>query len=60
MWNPYFTHQAAAWYGAINKRAWAKQYEAGAMQAFSEGKKSRERFQDLQRKAAPGRHTAAE
>lgn len=59
LWNPYFTHHAAAWYGALNKRAWAKQYEAGAMQAFREGEKSRERFQDLQRKAAPGRHTSA-
>ncbi|WP_299951278.1 FAD-dependent monooxygenase [uncultured Ruegeria sp.] len=60
MWNPYFTHQAAAWYGAVNRRAWAKQYEAGAMQVFREAEKSRERLQDLQRKAAPGRHIASE
>ena len=59
MWNPYFTHQAAAWYGAVNKRAWAKQYESGAIQAFREAEKSREKMLDLQRKAAPGRHNRA-
>ncbi|WP_170763306.1 FAD-dependent monooxygenase [Ruegeria lacuscaerulensis] len=57
LWNPYFANQAAAWYGAVNKRAWAKQYESGAMQAFREAEKSREKTLDLQRKAAPGRHT---
>ena len=56
LWNPYFTHQAAAWYGAANEGAWAKQYASGAMQAFREAEKSRERMLDLQRKAAPGRH----
>ena len=57
LWNPYFTHQAAAWYGAINKRAWAKQYASGGEQAFRETAKSREKLMDLQRKAAPGRHS---
>ncbi len=57
MWNPFFTNQAAAWYGALNKKSWPKQYESGAMQAFREAKKSREKTLDLQRKAAPGRHT---
>ena len=58
MWNPFFTHQAAAWYGALNTKSWAKQYESGAMQVFREAQKNRERMLDLQRKAAPGRHTS--
>lgn len=57
LWNPFFTHQAAAWYGAVNRKAWAKQYESGAMQVFREAEKNRARMLDLQRKAAPGRHT---
>ena len=57
LWNPYFTHQAAAWYGAVNKRAWARQYASGGEQAFRETAKSREKLMDLQRKAAPGRHS---
>ena len=57
MWNPFFTNQAAAWYGALNKKSWPKQYESGAMQAFREAEKSREKMLELQRKAAPGRHT---
>lgn len=57
MWNPYFTHQAAAWYAARNEKMWPKQYESGAVQAFREAEKARERMIDLQRKAAPGRHT---
>ncbi len=59
MWNPFFTHQAAAWYGALNKKSWAKQYESGAMQAFREAEKNRPKFLELQRKAAPGRHANA-
>ncbi len=57
LWNPYFTHQAAAWYGARNDDFWPKQYLSGAAQAFREAEKSREKLQDLQRKAAPGRHS---
>lgn len=56
LWNPYFTHQAAAWYGALNKDMWPKQFEAGAMQAFREQEKSREKLLELQRKAKPGSH----
>ncbi|MCI5095001.1 MAG: FAD-dependent monooxygenase [Rhodobacteraceae bacterium] len=56
MWNPFFTHQAAAWYGAVNRKAWAKQYESGAMQVFREAEKNRQKMLELQRKAAPGRH----
>ncbi|KUJ77942.1 salicylyl-CoA 5-hydroxylase [Ruegeria marisrubri] len=56
LWNPYFTHQAAAWYGARNDSAWPRQYLSGAAQAFREAEKTREKIQELQRKAAPGRH----
>lgn len=59
MWNPFFTHQAAAWYGALNKKTWAKQYVSGAMQVFRESEKNREKLLELQRKAKPGRHTRA-
>lgn len=59
MWNPYFVHQAAAWYGARNDRMWPKQYLSGAAQAFREQKKSREKLTELQIKAAPGRHNLA-
>ena len=56
LWNPFFAHQAAAWYGALNTKSWAKQYENGAMQVFREAEKNREKMLDLQRKAAPGKH----
>ena len=56
MWNPYFTHQAAAWYGAMNKNMWPRQYESGGQQAFREQEKSREKLLELQKKAAPGGH----
>ena len=56
MWNPYFTHQAAAWYGARNDMAWPKQYLSGAAQAFRETQKSKEKLLEMQRKAAPGQH----
>ncbi|MGB1387915.1 MAG: FAD-dependent monooxygenase [Paracoccaceae bacterium] len=56
MWNPYFTHQAAAWYGARNDIAWPKQYLSGAAQAFRETQKSKEKLLEMQRKAAPGQH----
>ncbi len=55
MWNPYFTHQAAAWYG-VKTQPWPKQYYAGADQAFREQTKSREKLLDLQIKASPSKH----
>ena len=58
LWNPFFAHQAAAWYGALNTKSWAKQYENGAMQVFREAEKNREKMLDLQRKAAPGKHAS--
>ena len=59
LWNPYFTHQAAAWYGVRNDAMWPKQYLSGAAQAFREQEKSREKLTELQKKAAPGRHNLA-
>jgi len=55
MWNPHFTHQAAAWYGAEGL-PWVKQYLAGADQGRREQSKTREKLQDLQIKASPSRH----
>ncbi|SEO98176.1 anthraniloyl-CoA monooxygenase [Salinihabitans flavidus] len=57
LWNPYFAHQAAAWYGARNDPMWPKPYLAGAGQVFREQEKAREKMIELQKKAAPGRHT---
>jgi anthraniloyl-CoA monooxygenase len=57
LWNPFFTHQAAAWYGAKNKQMWPKQYLSGEAQAFREREKSRERLTELKQKAAPTRHS---
>ena len=59
MWNPYFTHQAAAWYGAHGQQ-WPKQYLAGADQARREQAKSREKLLELQIKASPPRHYKSE
>ncbi|AVO37115.1 FAD-dependent monooxygenase [Pukyongiella litopenaei] len=56
LWNPFFTHQAAAWYGARNDRSWPKQYLSGAAQAFRETEKTRQKMLELQRKAKPGQH----
>lgn len=56
LWNPYFCHQAAAWYGSRNDAMWPRQYLSGAAQAFREQARAREKFLELQRKAAPGAH----
>lgn len=56
LWNPYFTHQAAAWYGVKNIEAWAKPYYAGGQQAAREQEKSREKLMELQRQASPSQH----
>ena len=58
LWNPYFTHQAEAWYGARNQ-AWPEPYWPGRNQAFSETGKARERHIALQRKARPAKHERA-
>ncbi len=53
--NPYFTHQAAAWYGT-QVTDWQKQYLPGRDQLYREAKKEREKLRDLQVKAKPGFH----
>ncbi|HVW54305.1 MAG TPA: FAD-dependent monooxygenase [Rhizobiaceae bacterium] len=52
MWDPYFTHQAAAWYDARNQH-WPKQYLSGRDQAYREFQKRREQDVELRRKARP-------
>ncbi len=56
LWNPYFTHQAAAWYGANNLANWAEPYYPGAQQAAREQQKSREKMLELQKQASPSQH----
>ena len=55
LWNPYFAHQAAAWYGSATQ-AWPAQYLAGRDQALREQSRNSERLQELQAKARPKRH----
>ena len=55
LWNPYFTHQAEAWYGARNQH-WPEPHWPGRNQAHAESAKARERQVALQRKARPSRH----
>ena len=57
--NPYFTRQAAAWYGA-EVTDWQKQYLPGRDQLYREAEKEREKLLDLQRKAKPGFHGVGE
>ncbi|CAH1657115.1 Anthraniloyl-CoA monooxygenase [Hyphomicrobiales bacterium] len=59
LWNPYFTHQAEAWYGARNQ-FWPKPYLAGRNQAHREMEKTREKQITLQIKARPARHARPE
>ena len=55
LWNPYFTHQAAAWYDTRTQR-WPKQYLAGRDQAHRELARKREQEIELRRKARPTPH----
>ncbi len=57
MWNPHFTHQAAAWYGTVlEEDDWEKQYIAGQAQAYSILSKSSAQQLEWQQKARPKRH----
>jgi len=57
LWNPFFTRQAAAWYGNRPEEGdWEKQYLAGQVQAFSVQQKSSEQQLEWQLKARPQRH----
>ena len=53
--NPFFTRQAAAWYGA-QVLDWQKQYLPGRDQLYREARREREKLRELQRKAKPGFH----
>ncbi|MEM7282800.1 MAG: bifunctional salicylyl-CoA 5-hydroxylase/oxidoreductase [Pseudomonadota bacterium] len=55
LWNPYFTRQAAAWYGADVDYV-QKQYDTGMSQAYREQEKSRQKQIELQVKAKPSSH----
>jgi anthraniloyl-CoA monooxygenase len=55
LWNPYFAHQARAWYGAPDG-GWPKQYLPGANQVFREQARIRQKQIELQIKARPKRH----
>jgi anthraniloyl-CoA monooxygenase len=55
LWNPYFAHQAQAWYGVIEP-SWPKQYLPGRNQAFREQERIRQKQMELQIKARPKRH----
>jgi anthraniloyl-CoA monooxygenase len=59
LWNPYFTHQAQAWYGA-KEQSWPKQYLPGRNQAFREQERTRQKQMELQIKARPKRHALNE
>jgi len=52
MWNPYFAHQAAAWYD-VRSQHWPKQYLSGRDQAHRELARRREQEMELRRKARP-------
>ena len=60
LWNPHFTHQAAAWYGVRDMQAWPRQYLAGADQALREQVKAREKMVELQMRSSPGQHVKAD
>ena len=55
LWNPYFTHQAEAWYGARNQ-TWPMPYLPGRNQAHSELTKVRDKQITVQKKARPAKH----
>ena len=59
LWNPYFAHQAQAWYGA-REQNWPKQYLPGRNQLFREQERVRQKQMELQTKARPKRHALNE
>ncbi|MEZ5758185.1 MAG: hypothetical protein R3D86_08190 [Emcibacteraceae bacterium] len=57
LWNPYFTREAAAWYGVpLADGDWEKQYLSGKAQAYSLKEKARAQQLEWQQKAKPSRH----
>lgn len=59
LWNPYFAHQAQAWYGA-RTQDWPKPYLPGRNQVFREQERLRQKQIELQTKARPKRHALNE
>ena len=57
LWNPYFTREAAAWYGVtLDDGDWEKQYLAGKQQAYSLKDKAKAQQLEWQQKAKPKSH----
>tara|TARA_R110002096_G_scaffold257381_1_gene450875 strand:- start:220091 stop:222436 length:2346 start_codon:yes stop_codon:yes gene_type:complete len=57
LWNPYFTREAASWYGAaLEEGDWEKQYLTGKAQAYSLKEKARLQQLEWQQKSKPSRH----
>ena len=57
LWNPFFTREAAAWYGVeLDDNDWEKQYLSGKAQAYSLKEKARQQQLEWQQKAKPSRH----
>lgn len=60
LWNPFFTRQAASWYGVkLEDGDWEKQYISGQQQAYGVQGRAFEQWIDLARKAKPRRHHTA-
>ncbi len=53
LYNPYFTMQAAAYYG-VEEVVWPEQYRAGQFAAFREFERERSQVEDLMEQARPG------
>ncbi|MCC3861554.1 hypothetical protein [Pseudemcibacter aquimaris] len=57
LWNPFFTREAAAWYGVdLPDNDWEKQYLSGKQQAYSLKEKARAQQLEWQQKAKPSSH----
>ncbi len=55
LWDPYFTHRSAAFYGS-RVGHWPPQYLSGRDQAYRELEKQRESARELARRARPSQH----
>lgn len=53
LYNPYFTMQAAAYYG-VEEVVWPEQYRAGQFAAFREFERERSQLEELMEQARPG------
>ena len=57
IWNPHFTLHAAAWYGATTGAVVPAHIQPAAPEAMRAARRARAKLTNLQRMAAPGRHT---